>query len=53
MEFIKTIVLIIGPYILYSIILKWLENTLDLELDKFIKTLIFITLDIVLLMVFR
>jgi hypothetical protein len=53
MEYIKTIALVIGPYIVYSIVLKWLEDNLDLELDKFIKSLIFITLDIILLMIFR
>lgn len=53
MEYIKTALLIIGPYIVYSIFLKWLENEQDLELSKFMKGIIFITIDLILFMLFN
>jgi hypothetical protein len=52
LEYIKTILLVVGPYIAYSLILKWLEDVQDVELSKLMKAIIFITIDLIILMIF-
>ena len=52
MEYLKIALMIVGPYIAYAIFIKWLENEQDIELSKFIKSLIFVTIDILIFMIF-
>ena len=53
MEYIEPAALVIIPLIIYMIIMKWLENNYDLELSKFIKAIIFTTLDLVIFLLFN
>lgn len=53
MDYLKTGILIIGPYIIYYFLIKWLEDKYDFEMTKFIKTLIFISIDILIIMLFQ
>ncbi|MDD3048419.1 MAG: hypothetical protein PHQ89_00290 [Bacilli bacterium] len=41
---------IIIPYIIYKLLLKWLENNYGLEINKFFKALIFISVDLIIIM---
>lgn len=53
MNYLKIILLIVGPYIPYAIIIKIIQDKLDIELDKILKGMIFILIDIIVFIIFK
>jgi hypothetical protein len=53
MDYLKIALLIIIPYIIYSLILALLRKKYDLEMSKMGRMMIFIMIDLVILMIFR
>lgn len=53
MIYAKIFLLFIVPLICYIIIIKYLEEEYDLELSKFMKAIIFLTIDMLILLIFK
>ena len=51
MNYIEIGLLIIIPYIVYAVILHWLENKYDININKMGKAMIFMIIDLVIFMI--
>jgi uncharacterized membrane protein (GlpM family) len=51
MDAITTILLIVIPYILYRVIIYYLEEKQDIEINKMAKSMIFIIVDIIIMII--
>jgi uncharacterized membrane protein (GlpM family) len=51
MDAITTILLIVIPYILYRVVIYYLEEKQDIEINKMAKSMIFIIVDIIIMII--
>ena len=51
MDTVTTILLIIVPYVLYKLVLYYLEQRHDIEINKWAKSMIFFIVDVLILVI--